>query len=134
MASPIVSRKIQYSDIDFRLKTKTNKDLYVKIDVEAVKQSIINIVTTNYGEKLFQPNFGANLRSILFEPIDQVTSLVIKNQIIEAIKNFEPRAEILGVRVQDLDYSNSIQIIIEFAVLNPQQEIASVGIILERLR
>ena len=134
MASVLSARDINFSDIDFKLKKRSNGDLYRRTEVEAVKQSVINIITTNFGDRPFQPNFGANLRTLLFEPIDQISAKVIRSQIIEAIKNFEPRAEVLNVRVQDMGLSNSIQITVDFGVYNPNQEIASVGVILERLR
>lgn len=134
MASPIVARDIQFSDLDFKLRAKSNKDVYKRTDVEAVKQSVINIVTTNYGDRPFQPNFGANLRALLFEHIDQVSALAIRSQVTEAIKNYEPRAEVLNVRVEEMGVSNSIQVTVEFGVKNAKQQIASVGVILERLR
>ena len=49
---------------------------------------------TNKYERPFKPNFGANLRGLLFELADDITKYEMRNQIIEAIKDYEPRVKI----------------------------------------
>ena len=37
---------------------------------DQIKSNLINYMLTNKGERVFNPNFGSNLRALLFEQID----------------------------------------------------------------
>ena len=63
-------------------------------DIETVYQSITNILNTPIGERFFNPEFGSNLESILFEPMDSITEAKIFRLVIEAIERWEPRVRI----------------------------------------
>ena len=131
----IRARDKVYSDLDFafRMNPVTN-DVSLKKDVEAVKQSVINILSTNRGERPFMPDFGANIQGFLFENVDSVTSALIEEQIRSALANYEPRVRVLQVNVEDLSYRNAINIRLEIEILSPSQTITSVEFIVERLR
>ena len=65
----------------------------------AIARSIKNIVFTTPGEKFFNPNFGSQLiYSILFENIDDISALKIKDEIRQSIINFEPRVDLIDVK------------------------------------
>ena len=52
---------IYYTDIDVNLtKNVQSNDISLKYDVNAIAQSIKNIVLTNKTEKIFNPKFGAD--------------------------------------------------------------------------
>ena len=123
-----------YTDLDFRFKKTQLNDVYVKKDAEAVKQSVINIVTTNFGERPFQPNFGCNLRRYLFEPLDDITASVFIDVIKNGLRNYEPRVNVVNVSVREEEITNSIVLNIEFIILTPTATPAVVEIVVERLR
>ena len=58
----------------------------------AVSQSIKNLILTNFGERLFNPNFGSNINKTLFEPNITDDLNVLEDRIRFSIRNFEPRA------------------------------------------
>ena len=63
-----IARQETYKDADFTFKENPNtNDVAIKKNNEAVKQSVLNILRTNHGERPFNYFFGANLRSYLFE-------------------------------------------------------------------
>ena len=70
-----------------------------------VIRSIRNIVFTVPGEKFFNPNFGSRISQSLFENIDDITALAIKDEIINSITNYEPRVSLIGVNVT-ADFDN----------------------------
>ena len=83
-----ISFQNQYSDIDFIYKLNPNTgDISTKKGINAVKQSVLNILRTNHGERPFNPYFGANLRSYLFENINYATAVIISNQVKNALAN-----------------------------------------------
>ena len=74
------------------LKMNTNSKLAIKAD-------LVHLLLTNKGERLYLPEFGANLRQYLFEPNDQTSSNAIKNEINEAIKKFLPNLQVTELTV-----------------------------------
>ena len=61
---------------------------------EQTKANLVNYLLTNKGERVFNPNFGANLRNLLFENIVESTQDDIKTQIQDAIGLYFPTVEI----------------------------------------
>ena len=77
-------------NITFKKHPVTN-DLVVSRDASAIKQSIVNLLMTNKGERVYQPEYGSDLRRFLFEPMDFATAAAIQSNIISTLKKFEPR-------------------------------------------
>jgi phage baseplate assembly protein W len=82
--------RIQYSDLN-QVNPGINP---VIIDMEAVLQGIRNLFSTRPGERLFRPQVGTNLLSVIFQPIDNITSQQIKQLLITAVELWEPRVSI----------------------------------------
>lgn len=130
-----VARQNDFADLDFKFKLNPNtKDFVVKKGVEAVKQSVVNILLTSPGERPFNPYFGGNLYQYLFENYDDVTAAAIESTIINTLRNFEPRVRVIDVQVDNLDYRNALRITLEFRVITPEVQEASVEFVVERLR
>lgn len=137
MSTQSVSRARQstYSDLDFRFRLNPNTgDFALKKDVEAVKQSVINILLTSRGERPFAPDFGGDLQAYLFENFDDVTVATIENTIVNTLRNYEPRVRILTVDVGNLDYRNALRITIEMQIISPEASTTTVEFVVERLR
>ena len=99
----------------------------------AVKQSIKNIVTTARFERPFLPFFGSNSTLSLFETFDGTTDATIEASLSDAIRAYEPRVELVTIRVNsDID-SNSISIDINYSIIGIPLDIQSLNFILERL-
>lgn len=108
-----------YSDFYNNLNAHPqNKALVLYSNEQAVKRSVRNILSTDYTERLFNPNFGANLKRFLFEDISQITANLIKESIKESIEKFEKRARVTDVLVIPNDYNNSYEVSVFFEVIN----------------
>ena len=125
----------QYSDLDlFFGKKSSDSDISKVTDIQAVKRSIRNLVLLNAYEKPFHPEIAGGVREMLFELMTPITAQIIAKQVENVINNFEPRARLVGVRVQpDLD-RNLYEITIEFYVVNAPTELVDMSVMLERLR
>lgn len=66
---------------------------------QAIKSDLVHLLLTNKGERLYLPDFGANLRQYLFEPNDEVSANAIRNEINEAIKKFIPNLNVTQLTV-----------------------------------
>lgn len=135
MQSPIRAREAVYSDIDLSFDAHPNTgDVAKKIDIQAVKQSVRNILLTNKGEKPFDPNFGGGLRSFLFENFNVISVAALKTKIRIAIENYEPRVNITSIEVFDQPDNNAIRVIVDFTIKSPEGTSDSVELVVERLR
>jgi len=130
-----ISRKREYKDIDLTLAVKpTSGDVYKKLDAASVKQSVKNLIMTNQLEKPFRPKFGANIRSLLFELIDNNSDVLVRKRLFSAITRSEPRVRVLDIQVSYTDnYSNTLDTTITFKVLN-SPEVFQITTNLARLR
>jgi len=132
-ASIIVGRKKKYSDIDLTFARRPDNDVYKKTDAAAVKQSVKNILMTNYAERPFMPEFGANLNDFLFNLDTEFDDDLLEESIIRAIEDYEPRAVVLNVKVTTKPDFNSVTATVTFRVLSTN-EVLSVNLDLTRLR
>ena len=108
-----------------------NHSLSKVVNENSIKQSIRNLILTNLGERLFQPNIGSNILYSLFEPNDVVTAENITFFIKSTISQNEPRAMLLEVNVYpDL---NSFNVNIVFSLINNSIPIY-LNVILKRVR
>ena len=68
--------------------------------IEAVKNNVKLLLSTDKGERIFQPNLGIGLRRFLFEPITGETTLAIQNEIIETFNFWLPFITIKDIKVE----------------------------------
>lgn len=123
-----------YSDIHKDLSLNpVSSDLAKKIDEESVKESIKNLILTDRGERLFQPNLGCDVRKLLFENYTPQTRLLIETAVRETIETYEPRCILIGIDIESQIDDNRININVIFTLANLSDEI-TLSIVLERTR
>ena len=83
-------RKYRDLDLDMLVHPMTN-DIVGRSDVDAINGSIIRIIRTKRGERVFQSDFGSTIYSSLFEPMSIETRVVLEGAIEQAIRRFESR-------------------------------------------
>ena len=119
-------------NLDFQQNTAT-KDIQKITDVEAVKRSVRNLISTNHYEKPFHPEVGSNLRGMLFELMSPQMNHLITKQIENLINNYEPRCRLVQVHTQPMVDKNGYSVQISFYVQNVPNPVV-VESFLERLR
>ncbi len=126
-------------------KTKTKKpyiadrdeDVYIGIDMpfhrgddrngmfaatsttlKAVKVNAINLLQTELGERVMQPNLGIRLKQFLFDPFTEDVRVAIQNSIIDTFSIWLPFVTIVALDVgMSEDNNNTLKVFVEF-VLN----------------
>ena len=68
--------------------------------IDAVKNNVKLLLSTDKGERIFQPNLGIGLRRFLFEPITGETTLAIQNEIVETFNFWLPFISIKDIKVE----------------------------------
>ena len=109
------------------------KDASRVINENAVKESIRNLILTDRGERLMQPNIGCDIRGSLFENITQSTMLILEQNIKSTIKTYEPRCNLRTVEVLANTETNELKVKIVFSVINTTTT-SSLTIDLNRVR
>ena len=135
-------------DLDFT-KHPVTKDITRKLNVEAVKRSVRNLIQTNRYDKKFHPEVDGGVTRHLFGLATAATKHDIGQAIMTCLQNYEPRVIVdrvnvrgnddeLGhmqsdVRVQGNIDTNGFNVSIFFRIVNSPEPI-EVSLFLERIR
>jgi phage baseplate assembly protein W len=66
-------------------------------DDEAVRQSLLMLISTRPGERVMRPEYGCDLHRLVFSPNDDTTAGLAIHFVRQAVERWEPRVEILRV-------------------------------------
>lgn len=91
----------------------------------AIKVNLINYLLTNKGERYLNPSFGSDLRSLLFENINNDTLDELEEIITSEINTFFPRVEITDIELTGTPDEHSVRFYLKYRVseTNIQDEI-----------
>ena len=124
----------EFSDLDMNFLIHPVKgDLNLLKNERAIINAIKNIILTNHYEKPFFPDYGSNVRRLLFENFDVTTTAALENEIRQCIENFEPRIQVLSVIVKNNYDNNSFDVTMQFSIVNISEPII-INFILQRVR
>jgi phage baseplate assembly protein W len=119
-------------DLDFVANPNTG-NLNIKKDDAAILRALKNVLFTSRFEKPFDPEFGSDIKSMLFEPIDTMFALDLTDIIKDAVNNYEPRVELTEVVVDAKPDLNAYHVFLKFFIINSPVE-RKLDFLLERLR
>ena len=123
-----------WSDLDIDLTPHpVSNDLVRLTNEDAVKRSVKNLVLTSFYERKFNARLGSNIQRYLFEPLDNITKKLISDDIRLVIENYEPRAEVVEIKVGDETDLNELRVTIIFAIINTNLPI-SLDVVIDRVR
>jgi phage baseplate assembly protein W len=111
-----VSRIYKDLDLNFTANPVTG-DVAKKLDVNAVKQSILILLSTNFYERPFAPDKGANLRGFLFEQMSSTLAALLQNSVKNVIASYEPRARVDSVVVTPDYDGNQYEVTLRYTVV-----------------
>ena len=110
-----------YSDFDINFVAHPiSGDIAIKRDSDAIKRSVRNIILTNHYERPFKPNFGDNIRRLLFENIGVGITNKTAKKIAKALMILEPR--ISNVRFDIQNVGNEMKVTIYYRIVNTERQ------------
>jgi len=123
---PIERASQGFKDISMSFaRNPLNNDLIGLKDNNAITRSLRNIVFTRPGEKFFNPNFGSRISESLFDNVNGSTALAVRDEIKRSIENYEPRVDLIKVKVTPDYAGNALNVTIVYFVTGidspPQQ-------------
>ena len=83
--------------------------------LESTQTNLTNLLSTQKGERMFQPNLGIDLRRHLFNPISPETSVALQEDVIEQVAIWLPFLEIQDVIITPNEGNNTINIKINYS-------------------
>ena len=103
------------------------------VNERAIVQSLKNIISTDLGERLFQPSIGSDVRRMLFENIAQENLTAVSSYIQTAIMRNEPRVSLINIDVTAYPEEHGLAITIYYNLINNPEPL-SFTYILKRVR
>ena len=128
-----ISRAFKDISLSFDRHPVTNDILNIKNE-DAIKKSVRNIVRTVPSERFFNPIFGSDVKTSLFEFVDFGTASQLEDQILVAIENYEPRISNIRVRVDPNADRNEFEIFISYNIVGQEVPPQQFSFILEATR
>jgi phage baseplate assembly protein W len=123
---PIERISKEFKDISLSFQVNPlNFDLIAIKNETAIARSVRNLVLTQPGERFFNPNLGSKVNRSLFENIDEISASIIRDEIDNTIRNYEPRVRLIDVTVTPKFDDNEFDVIVRYNIIGadllPQQ-------------
>jgi phage baseplate assembly protein W len=83
---------------------------------EAIEGAMRLILSTPLGERRMRPEFGCGIHDLTFAPNDPTTYGLIRYYVQEALLLWEPRIEVVGIRVGAGDDPGEVRIEIGYVL------------------
>lgn len=109
----------QYKGIAFPFQSGNLSFPAAVSDDELIRQSIIQILLTERGERIYRPDFGAGVMARVFNNNDAGLATLLQAEVYAAIGKWEPRAIVQQVDVTQED--TTITITINYIVVSTKQ-------------
>lgn len=129
-----VDRAGLFADIPLDFIPHPNtKDIRPITDIQAIRQAVKILVLSNFSDRPFHPELGANVTRYLFENPDSLTAAAIRDEILRIIRRKEPRVADPKVEVQLDEEYNRLLVTIFFQIRNTNTN-TEVSFYLDRIR
>ena len=82
------------------LNPRTGKVAFAEYE-DDIRQALFIILDTARGERVMRPDFGCGIHDLVFEFLDSTTLQRIRSEVEDALRRYEARIDVLGVRVDE---------------------------------
>ena len=83
---------------------------------QKIRESILTILGTQYGERIMRPNFGCNLKSLVFSPNNTATANLARHYVKEGLTTWEPRIILDDVIIDNDNQNGRLMIHIHYKI------------------
>ena len=83
-------------------------------DEELIRMSILQILSTQRGERVMRPTFGANVWKFVFANNTAFLGDLIRNEVRSAIGRWEPRVAVQNISIDRVE--SEITITVEYVI------------------
>ncbi len=83
------------------------------VDLDLVKQDLLNQLNTSKGERVMRPNFGSIIKESLMQPLDALTVQDIEDDCIRIV-NGDPRVALINLNVAELEHTLRVEMYLQY--------------------
>ena len=83
---------------------------------DQIKSNLVNLLLTNKGERVFNPEFGADLKTVIFEGITEETNDIIRNLISTNVNIFVPEVTVENLDIIKDEDNNTISVTVQYRI------------------
>jgi len=124
MATTIQRNTRTFSDLNLLFSVNpSTRDVTKRINEEAVKASVRNLIQTKNFERPFHPEIGCQVNNLLFENLTSPVYQLTKKTIFDVLEKFEPRIVVIDVLAQQRPDNNEIEVTLVFKIINNERPI-----------
>jgi len=134
--------EIKINPIDFEPDVALGIDLPMiagagaafKLNYMSIDQAVANaknLILTDRGERIMLPEFGCNLKSILFDPIDELINENLEKIIKDSFDYWLPYIFINNVAVTNNADTNRINILLSISLQDNKLDTRSIEVVVE---
>ena len=87
---------------------------------DQTKSNLVNLLLTDIGERVMNPEFGCNLKKFLFEGITESNSELLANNLANSIAIFIPEITVTNITVTPNPDYNLIDLTVDY-IMNVSQ-------------
>ena len=132
---PVQRASKSFRDINMSFKVNPlTFDLIANTNETAIARSVRNLILTAPGERPFNPELGSQVSRLLFEPMDDITTEALKEQIENTINNFEPRVRLRQVVVRPNFDNGEYDISIRYDIIGIEAQPQQLSFALQQTR
>ena len=132
---PVQRASKSFKDINMSFKVNPlTFDLIANTNETAIARSVRNLILTAPGERPFNPELGSQVSRLLFEPMDDITTEALKEQIENTINNFEPRVKLRQVIVKPNYDNGEYDIAIRYDIIGIEAQTQQLSFALQQTR
>jgi uncharacterized protein len=113
---PVQQRKYLGVGWKFPVRVNARGGFSLSSYEEDVQEAIWIILSTARGERQMLPNFGCGIHDYVFAPNNTITQGNITNAVRQALTQWEPRIDVLDVRVDDSTPPNMLVIHLDYRI------------------
>ena len=113
-----------YSDISASLAVNPGTGDIAQLDnKQSIRASILNILRTRKGERLFQPQLGTNIHKMLFAPNTPFTAGQINQELKSSIEDQEPRVTVERINTDAFPDEYGVKVFILCVIKDTTEEV-----------
>ena len=83
------------------------------VDLDLVKQDILNQLKTSKGERVMRPNYGSVIMESLMEPLDGLIIQDIEDDCIRIVRS-DPRVDLININVQAFEHTLRVEMYLQY--------------------
>ncbi|MDJ1171906.1 GPW/gp25 family protein [Roseofilum sp. BLCC_M154] len=102
--------------VSFPLQVTRQGSLALSAEDLNIRESMVIILMTDLGERVYRPNFGCRLSELAFAPMNRETLTLMRIWVQEALEQWEPRIIVRQVLTLPRQGEGRVDLMIQYEI------------------